>query len=111
MTYPLTRPARATSSAVAPLDLGTFARITGLHPELVRRFVELGLLDAGSDPTGELSFTLEQVRIAARVGRLRAGFALNYAAIDLVMALLDRIEELESARSRRPRHRGGPPWT
>jgi chaperone modulatory protein CbpM len=102
MTLPLTRPAM--------LDLAGFARASGLHPDLVCRFVELGLLEARRGPGGELSFAPQQLRVAARLGRLRAGFALNYAALDLVMGLLDRIEELES-RSRRSRPRGGPPWT
>ena len=35
----------------------------------------------------------------ARVQRLRAGFALNYAAIGLVTDLLDRITVLETARA------------
>ena len=38
----------------------------------------------------------------ARVQRLRAGFALNYAAIGLVTDLLDRIAVLEAALRRRP---------
>jgi chaperone modulatory protein CbpM len=42
-----------------------------------------------------------------RVQRLRAGFALNYAAIGLVTDLLDRIAELEAAL-RSARRRGGP---
>jgi hypothetical protein len=39
---------------------------------------------------------------AARIQRLRAGFSLNYAAVGLVMDLLDRIEELETALRRTP---------
>jgi hypothetical protein len=40
----------------------------------------------------------------ARVQRLRAGFAINYAAISLVTDLLDRIAVLETALrgARRP---------
>ena len=49
-------------------------------------------------------------RAMARIQRLRAGLALNYAALGLVIDLLDRIAELESAlrRARRP---GGRSWT
>jgi len=45
-----------------------------------------------------------QVAAVARVQRLRAGFALNYAAISLVTDLLDRIAVLEAALrgARRP---------
>jgi chaperone modulatory protein CbpM len=89
VTYALTRPAR--------LDLDSFARVTGTHPDLVRKLVSLGLLDAESDAAGRLWFAPSQRAALARVQRLRAGFALNYAAIGLVTDLLDRIAVLEAA--------------
>jgi hypothetical protein len=89
VTYALARPAR--------LDLESFARATGTHPDLVRRLVTLGLLDADADPAGRLWFAPAQSAAMARVQRLRAGFALNYAAIGLVADLLDRIAALETA--------------
>jgi chaperone modulatory protein CbpM len=46
----------------------------------------------------------------ARIQRLRAGFALNYAAIGLVSDLLDRIAVLETA-VRSSRQPGGRSWT
>jgi chaperone modulatory protein CbpM len=82
------------------LDLDHFAAATGMHPELVRKFVTLGILDATCDPTGGLWFAPGQVAAAARIQRLRAGFALNYAAIGLVSDLLDRIAVLQTALSR-----------
>jgi len=86
------------------LDLGAFARATGAHPDLIRRLVALGIIDAREDPSGELWFSPSQLAAFARVQRLRAGFPLNYAAIGLVTDLLDRIAVLEAAlrSSRRP---------
>jgi chaperone modulatory protein CbpM len=86
------------------LDLDHFAAATGMHPELVRRFVAMGLLEAIPDRTGCLWFAPSQVAAAARIQRLRAGFALNYAAIGLVTDLLDRIAALQTAlrSSRQP---------
>ena len=81
----------------APLSLDTFAAMTGLHPDLIRRLVALGVIDAARDSAGELWFPRSQVAALARVQRLRAGFALNYAAIALVTELLDRIAVLETA--------------
>ena len=81
----------------ARLDLKAFARATGTHPELVRRLVALGLLDADRDAAGELWFAPSQVAAMGRIQRLRAGFGLNYAAIGLVTDLLDRIAVLEAA--------------
>ena len=86
------------------LSLEEFAMVTGLHPDLIRRLVALGLIDARRDSAGELWFSRSQLAAMARVQRLRAGFALNYAAIGLVTDLLDRIAVLEAALrgARRP---------
>jgi hypothetical protein len=78
------------------LNLAAFARESGAHPELLRRFVALGLLEAHQDSTGELWFSRTELAALGRVQRLRAGFALNYAAIGLVTELLDRIATLEA---------------
>ena len=86
------------------LSLDDFAVATGLHPDLIRRLVALGVVEATRDPAGELWFSRGQVAAVARVQRLRAGFGLNYAAISLVTDLLDRIAVLEAALrgARRP---------
>jgi hypothetical protein len=73
-----------------------FARRCGLHPELVRRFVALGLLPAVRDAHGALWFSVAQVAAVARLQRLRATLPLNYAALGLVVDLLDRITDLET---------------
>jgi chaperone modulatory protein CbpM len=81
----------------ASLDLETFARTTGTHPDLVRRLVALDILEADRDAAGELWFARSQVAVMGRVQRLRAGFGLNYVAVGLVADLLDRIAVLETA--------------
>lgn len=88
-TYPLARPAR--------LSLDSFATRAGLHPDLVRRWVALGLLEPTRDAAGELWFAPVQLRTVARIQRLRTGLSVNYAALGLVMDLLDRIDLLERA--------------
>ncbi|HEY2724220.1 MAG TPA: chaperone modulator CbpM [Pseudonocardiaceae bacterium] len=90
--YTLARPTR--------LSLESFATRAGLHPDTVRRFVALGLLEPTRDARGRLWFAPAQLRTAARIQRLRAGLSVNYAAIGLVMDLLDRIEVLEAAMRR-----------
>lgn len=94
MTTSLARPYR--------LSLDSFARAAGLHPELVERLVRLGLLDAEVDAGGRLWFATGNLARAARIQRLRAGLCLNYAALGVVLDLLDRIELLEAA-ARAPR--------
>jgi chaperone modulatory protein CbpM len=99
IAYPMTRPSR--------LSLDRLARQVGLHPQLVQKFVALGLLDAERDATGALWFRPTALVRLARVQRLRAGLSLNYAAIGLVLDLLDRIDELEAAS----RRTGSRTWT
>jgi len=88
-------------------DLDAFARSMGVHPDLVRRLVALGLLRAERDAGGHLWLDDSQAAEFARVQRLRAVFAVNYTAIALVVDLLDRIAELESALH----DRGDQRWT
>jgi hypothetical protein len=107
------------------LDLQSFAAAAGLHPDFVVRLVNLGLLEAspgaapgpgavpppgpGQGATDELWFSPAQLAVAARIQRLRSGLALNYAALGLVIDLLDRVTELEGAL--RKLQRGGRTWT
>ncbi len=84
------------------LNLESFSRASGMHPELVARLVDLGLLDAWRDAGAELFFPPRQLARADRIQRLREGLALNYAALGLVMDLLDRIETLEATRRAQP---------
>lgn len=97
-TYALTRPLL--------LNLQAFANHSGVHPSLVERFVDLGLLEPIVDASGGLWFRPEQRAQLARVQRLRASFSINYAAVGLVVDLLDRIAELE-AQNMRHRSAGG----
>lgn len=83
------------------IQLDNFATRCGLHPDLVRRLVALGLVACRRDAHGDLLFEPSALVTVARIQRLRTGLGLNYAAIGLVLDLLDRIEELESASRRR----------
>jgi len=83
------------------IQLDVFATRSGLHPDMVRRLVALGLLACQQDARGDLWFEPSELVTVARIQRLRTGLGLNYAAIGLVLDLLDRIEELESASRRR----------
>jgi hypothetical protein len=85
------------SAARAPLSLEQFARRCAMHPELVRRLVALGLVHAERDADGALQLSPSQVAEVARLQRLRTTLPLNYAALGLVVELLDRITELETA--------------
>jgi len=93
--YLLVRPIR--------LSLDTVAERSGLHPAHIRQLAALGLLDYTSDASGQLRFALSTTATLARIERLHSELSLNYAAIGLVLDLLDRIAALEAqVRSRQP---------
>jgi DNA-binding transcriptional MerR regulator len=100
--WPLARPYR--------LSLDSYARITGVHPDLIRRLVALGLLEITRDAEGNLWFDPSQVREMATIQRLHLRLNLSYASLGLVMDLLDRISELERSQ-RRSRSERGLRWT
>ena len=78
-------------STAHPAELEALAREAGLHPDLVRRFVRLGLLRPAPYPR-------DAAAQLARAGRLRRDLGLNYAGAVLACELLARIDELESRR-------------
>jgi hypothetical protein len=70
------------------ITLDGVAREANLHPDLVRRFVALGLV--------EEPFTSATAARLAQAARLRRDLALNYAGAVLACELLARIDELEA---------------
>ena len=110
-TMPNAHRASTALTRAVRLDLDSFAHVTGLHPDLVRRLVAAGALSARQDTAGVLWFSPGQLAAVGRIQRLRAAFALNYAALGLVLDLLDRIEVLEAALRSRPPQMGDQRWT
>ncbi len=77
------------------LSLDALARETGLHPELVRRFVALGLVDPAGGTAAAPLFTRSDAAALARAARLRRDLGIGYAGAVLASELLARIEVLE----------------
>ena len=90
------------------VDIDTLAREAGLHPDLVRRFVDLGLLTPVGSATGAPRFPRDAGALLASAARLRRDLGIGYAGAVLACELLARIDELE-ARLRRYEPRGERP--
>ena len=71
--------------------LDALARDAGMHPDLVARFIRLGLVDPAEAGAG--------ARLA-KAARLRRDLGIGYSGAVLACQLLARIDELE-ARLRR----------
>jgi hypothetical protein len=87
------------SGVTAVVDIDVLAREAGLHPDLVRRLVRLGLLDPVGGPASG-RYPRDAAALLARAARLRRDLALNYAGAVLASELLARIDELEERLSR-----------
>ena len=90
------------------LDVDALAREAGLHPDLVRRFVSLGLLTPVGGTDGAPRFPRDAAALLACASRLRRDLGIGYAGAVLACELLSRIDGLE-ARLRRYEPRGERP--
>jgi hypothetical protein len=86
---------RPSADGGPPIEIEVLAAEAGLHPDLVQRFVRLGLLAPvpGRRPTAV--FPRDAAARLARAARLRRDLGLNYAGAMLASELLARIDELE----------------
>lgn len=77
------------------IEVEVLAREAGLHPELVRRLVQLGVVEPTGGTARTPLFPRDAAARLARVSRLRRDLGLNYAGALLACELLARIERLE----------------
>ncbi len=76
------------------LSVEEVAARSRLHPDLLHRFVTLGLIDPAEGFTD--LFRPEVILKLQQILRLRRDLGVNYNAAGLVLHLLERIEELET---------------
>jgi DNA-binding transcriptional MerR regulator len=77
--------------------LSEVAYHAGLHPELIGRFISLGLIefsDRGDD--GELLFDSGVIPLIRRILRLRNELGVNYAGVGVILELTSRLEAMEA---------------
>ena len=86
------------------LTLDALARRAGMHPALIERFVEFGLIEPlDCEDPNDVFDTSALPRLRA-IGRLRDCLGVNLAGISVILDLLDRLRtvqrENECLRSR-----------
>jgi hypothetical protein len=82
-----------TATTLAVVEIEVIARDAGLHPEVCKRLVRLGLLDGPP-------FADDAASQLARAARLRRDIGLGWSGAVFACELLRRIDDLE-ARLRR----------
>ncbi len=87
------------------LTLDALATSAGLHPALVERFVEFGLLDPVERVGTQLFFDVTAVPRLRMIQRLRCDIGINLAGVAVILDLIDRLRALklgnEGQRGRR----------
>ncbi len=84
------------------VTLESLARETGLHPDVIRRFAQFGLLAPRGGTAAAPLFAEQDAMLLARAARLRRDLGVNYAGAVLASELLARIEDLEQRLNDRP---------
>lgn len=76
------------------LTLDELSRLVDLHPEMVLRLVELGLVDP---EVGEPEWLFQDATVPRiwKIRRLHRDLGINWGGIGVVLDLLDRIDDLE----------------
>jgi DNA-binding transcriptional MerR regulator len=79
---------------------------TGLHPTLIERFLEYGLIEPAERLGAQMLFDLNCVSRLRKIERLRHELGANLASVAVILDLLDRmntlLHEVERLRSAAP---------
>ena len=94
--YPLV-PRRTTRER---LTLETVAARAGLHPVLVERFVEFGLVEPAERTGAELRFDTACLPRLVAISRLRTDLGVNLHGVAVILDLVDRLAALERELTR-----------
>ena len=82
------------------LTLEALARRADMHPDLVERYVELGLIHPCEGEGPSLVFEPSTVLRLGAVNRLRQSLGINMAGIAVVLDLMDQICALQDENHR-----------
>ncbi|HWE11290.1 MAG TPA: chaperone modulator CbpM [Solirubrobacteraceae bacterium] len=94
---PGTRPGtRLVARGGGRVGIDVLAGLAGVHPDLVRRLINLGLIAPSGGTRAAPLFQRANAARLARALRLRRDLGLNYAGAILACELLARIDELEA---------------
>jgi DNA-binding transcriptional MerR regulator len=77
------------------LTLEAAAARVGLHPVLVERFVEFGLVEPAERTGGELRFDVACLPRLTAISRLRTDLGVNLHGVAVILDLVDRLAALQ----------------
>jgi DNA-binding transcriptional MerR regulator len=74
------------------LRLEDVAAQADVHPQIVRRLIDLGLIEPADTPSTEILFEPEAVHRLRVIQRLRCDLGINLQGIGVILELLDRLK-------------------
>ena len=83
-----------------PLTLEALAERADMHPALVERFIECGLIEPSGREGARLFFAEDAVPRLRMIGRLRDNLGINLAGIAVILDLRDRLCALQRENER-----------
>jgi DNA-binding transcriptional MerR regulator len=77
------------------VTLEALAESAALHPAVVERFVDCGLIEPSTRDGAKLLFTAETVARLRMIRRLRDNLGINLAGIAVILDMRDRLRALQ----------------
>jgi MerR family transcriptional regulator/heat shock protein HspR len=75
------------------------ARLVQCHPQTLRQYEDLGLLEPVRTPTNQRLYSDGDVERARQIRRLTRDLGVNLAGVEVVLDLLDKMESLRQELS------------
>ena len=75
------------------LALKEVASRAGVHPDIVHRFIEFGLIEPAGASTSGIMLDPDAVQRISVIQRLRYDLGVNLAGVGVILELLDRLRE------------------
>ena len=77
------------------LTLTDLANVAGLHPELVEKFVDYGLIEPSPGTGSGPLFPADAVKRLRCIMRLRRDLGVNLAGVAVILEMRERVETLQ----------------
>ncbi len=74
--------------------IGVAAQLCGVHPQTLRQYERLGLVNPSRVGSKNRLYSESDIRRVRRVQRLTQEMGVNLAGVDLILRLLDDMEEM-----------------
>lgn len=82
------------------LTLEELAGTAGLHPELVEKLIDFGLVEPATAAGSQRLFHFSSIERLRRVTRLRRDLGVNLAGVAVILDMRDRMEDLQAELAR-----------